>query len=157
MAFANELTEMVESGAGLVVGTVSAEGEPRAQRAWAVSIVDADERRIRFVMSADDPVMVEHLASGNVSLTGAHVSTFHSVQFKGRPVVVEAPSAEDMEMVRAQSEKFFEMVNRVDGNPVEQLRRMLPLETVAVEMIVAEMFDQTPGPSAGRALAEPVP
>ena len=155
MTFASELTRMVESGAGLVVGTVSVDGAPRADRAWGVSVVDPGERRIRFVMSADDTAVLEHLESGNVSLTGAEVSTFHSVQFKGRPVVVESPTADDIEMARTQSERFFEMVNRVDGNPIEQLRRMLPLETVAVEMIVTEMFDQTPGPSAGSALVEP--
>lgn len=157
MTFASELTRMVESGAGLVVGTVSIDGEPRADRAWGVSVVDPDERRIRFVMSADDAAVLEHLESGNVSLTGAEISTFRSIQLKGRTVVVEAPRAEDIEMARTQSEKFFEMVNLVDGNPVEHLRRMLPLETVAVEMVVAEMFDQTPGPAAGRALAEPSP
>jgi hypothetical protein len=157
MTFASELTRMVESGAGLVVGTVSADGEPRADRAWGVSVVDADERRIRFIMSADDPDVLENLESGNVSLTGAEVSTFHSVQFKGRPVLVESPTADDIEMARTQSEKFFAMVNRVDGNPVEHLRRMLPLQTVAVEMAVVDMFDQTPGPTAGSALVEPSP
>lgn len=154
MTFASELTRMAESGAGLVVGTVSVDGAPRADRAWGVSVVDADERRIRFVMSADDPAVLEHLESGHVSLTAAEVNTFRSIQYKGRPVVVEAPTAEDIEMARSQSEKFFEMVNAVDGNPVEHLRRMLPLDTVAVEMTVTEMFDQTPGPSAGSALIE---
>ena len=157
MTFASELTRMVESGAGLVVGTVSADGAPRADRAWGVSVVDADARRIRFVMSADDPAVLEHLESGSVALTGGEVSTFHSVQFKGRPVTVEAPTSEDIEMARVQSERFFQTVHLVDGNPVEQLRRMLPLDTVAVEMVVTEMFDQTPGPSAGSALLEPGP
>jgi hypothetical protein len=157
VALSDELTTMVEVGAGLIVGTVSCDGEPRAERAWAVSVVDGDTRRIRFVMSADDPVVLEHLESGTVSLTGAEVSTFRSVQFKGRPVLVEAPGAEDIELARVQSERFFAAVNRVDGNPVEHLRRMLPLQMVAVEMIVGELFDQTPGPAAGSLLADPVP
>ena len=59
MAFATELVMILETGAGLVVGTVSADGEPRADRAWAASVVDADSRRLRFVMSADDPAVVE--------------------------------------------------------------------------------------------------
>ncbi len=152
MAFATELVMILETGAGLVVGTVSADGEPRADRAWAASVVDADSRRLRFVMSADDPVVVDNLQSGTVSLTGAEASTYQSVQLKGRPLVIEAPTAADVELARLQSETFFEAVHRSDGNPVESLRRILPHRMVAVEMIVEQSFDQTPGPSAGSAL-----
>jgi hypothetical protein len=152
VAFATELTTIVESGAGLVVGTVSADGVPRVDRAWAASVVDAEQRRIRFVMSADDPAVVDNLQSGRVALNGAEVSTYQSVQLKGRPVVVEIPTAADVELARRQSDTFFDAVHRIDGNPMELLRRMLPHEMVAVEMIVEETFDQTPGPAAGTAL-----
>jgi len=153
VAFATELVTILETGAGLVVGTVSADGEPRADRAWAASVVDADSHRLRFVMSADDPAVVDNLQSGMVSLTGAEAISYQSVQLKGRPVVVESPTAADVELARLQSETFFEAVHRSDGNPVEALRRILPHRMVAVEMIVEETFDQTPGPSAGTALA----
>jgi hypothetical protein len=152
MSFATELMNIMETGAGLVVGTVSADGCPRADRAWAASVVDAEARRIRFVMSADDAAVVDNLQSGTVSLTGAEVITYQSIQLKGRPVVVEPPNSADIELARDQSETFFEAVHRSDGNPVEALRRMLPHDMVAVEMIVEESFDQTPGPSAGHSL-----
>jgi xanthine/CO dehydrogenase XdhC/CoxF family maturation factor len=154
VSFADELMSILENGAGLVVGTVSADGTPRADRAWAASVVDADSRRIRFVMSADDAAVVGNLQSGRVSLNGADVRTYQSIQLKGRPVVVEVPTATDVDLARHQSETFFEAVHLTDGNPVEALRRMLPLQMVAVEMIVEESFDQTPGPSAGAALTE---
>jgi hypothetical protein len=146
---------ILETGAGLVVGTVSTDGVPRADRAWAASVVDAERSRIRFVMSADHPDVVDNLQSGRVALTGAEVTTYQSVQVKGRPVVVEAPTVADVELARLQSETFFDAVHRTDGNPIEALRRMLPLEMVAVEMIVEESFDQTPGPAAGTALTGP--
>ena len=152
VAFATELVSILQTGAGLVVGTVSAEGVPRAELAWAATVVDAEGRRIRFVMSADDPAVIDNLQSGRVSLNAADVSTYQSVQLKGRPVVVEAPTASDVELARLQSEAFFAAVHLVDGNPMELLRRMLPHEMVAVEMIVEESFDQTPGPAAGTAL-----
>jgi hypothetical protein len=154
VSFARELMTILGNGAGLVVGTVSAEGIPRADRAWAASVIDAESHRIRFVMSADDADVVANLQSGRVSLNGADVRTYQSVQLKGRPVVVEAPGADDVELARRQSETFFEAIHLTDGNPIEALRRMLPLEMVAVEMIVEEAFDQTPGPAAGAALSE---
>jgi hypothetical protein len=154
MSFATELMNIMETGAGLIVGTVSPEGWPRADRAWAASVVDAEARRVRFVMSADSVAVVDNLQSGKVSLNGAEVSTYQSVQLKGRPVVVEAPTSADIELARVQSETFFEAVHRTDGNPIEALRRLLPHEMVAVEMIVDESFDQTPGPSAGLSLGD---
>ena len=149
MAFASELMAMIDSGAGLIVGTVSAEGEPRADRAWAAVVLDEQGRRVRFVMSADDPAVVRNLEAGSVSLTGAQVVTYQSIQLKGRPVVVEPPTADDIEVARVQTAAFFDAVHRTDGNPREALWRMLPLQMVAVEMIVEETFDQTPGPAAG--------
>lgn len=149
MSFASELMAMIDSGAGLVVGTVSPDGEPRADRAWAAAVVDEQGRRVRFVMSADDPAVMRNLETGAVSLTGAEVLTYQSIQLKGRPVVVEPPTADDVDAVRVQSGTFFDAVHRVDGNPLEALWRMLPLQMVAVEMIVEETFDQTPGPGAG--------
>lgn len=152
MAFGADLMATIAAGSALVVGTVSAEGEPRAHRAWATSVVDADANRIRFVMSGDDPDLLEHLESGAVSLTGADVTTYRSAQLKGRPVLVEPPTAADLELAGEHSEAFFEAIHRTDGNPLDLLRRMLPQRMLSVEMIVEETFDQTPGPKAGSAL-----
>jgi len=149
VVFGSDLQPVVEAGMALVVGTVSVDGEPRAHRAWSATVVDPDEPRIRFVMSADDPDVVAHLESGAVSLTGANVVTYASMQVKGRPVVVEAPTADDMECARVSTDAFFDSVVRFDGDPTELLVRMLPLTYLAVEMIVDEAFDQTPGPKAG--------
>jgi hypothetical protein len=155
VSFATELMTILETGAGLVVGTVSADGVPRADRAWAASVVDAEERRLRFVMSADSPTVVDNLQSGRVALTGAEVATYQSVQLKGRTVAVEPATADDVELVRHQSETFFDAVHRTDGDLPEALRRLLPHEMVAVEMIVEESFDQTPGPAAGGPIPPP--
>ena len=148
--FGSELTTMIEDGAGLVVGTVGHDGEPRAARAWSALAVDPDERRIRIVVGADDPVTVENLAVGaTIALNGANVRTFRSVQLKGKIVAVEPATADDLDTARVQSERFLQAVHETDGNPLEQLRRMLPLDVVAVEVVVDEMYDQTPGPEAG--------
>lgn len=148
--FASELTSMIEAGAGLVVGTAGADGEPRATRAWAATVVDPDARRLRVVVSADDPVSVANLRPGAaVALNGADVRTFRSVQLKGRVVTVEPPTPDDFDAARVQSDRFLQMVHETDGNPLESLQRILPVEVVVVEIGIEEMYDQTPGPEAG--------
>ncbi len=153
MAFGTDLQPVVEAGMSLVVGTVSADGEPRAHRAWSAVVVDPGERRLRFVMSNDDPDLIAHLGSGAVALTGANVATYASMQVKGHVVAVESPTADDLARTRHSIDTFFETINRTDGNPMEHLVRMLPEMYVAVDMIVDETFDQTPGPKAGSAWA----
>jgi hypothetical protein len=156
--FAVQLESMIRTGAGLVVGTVSDDGRPRADRAWSATVIDPTEPRVRFVMSADDPEVDRNLATSPlVALTGADVATFRSVQIKGRPVVVEDPSPDDLELVHTQRERFLQAIEETDGNPVAELRRMLPHRMLAVEMVVTESYDQTPGPGAGVALDRAAP
>ena len=153
--FGAELETMIESGAGLVLGTVDSRGTPRGVRAWSATVVDRRSQTVRVVFGADDAVAVENMASGRVALTAADVSTFRSVQMKGRVVAVESPTDGDIELTRDQTERFFAALLVTDGNPIEMLQRMLPVETMVVELEVDEQYDQTPGPGAGASLGTP--
>jgi hypothetical protein len=145
-----ELIALIEAGSGLVVGTVGADGEPRAIRAWGASLLDEAGQRVRVVMSGDDPVTTTNLAAtGTIALTAADVRTFRSVQFKGRVVATSAPTPADLELAARGTEAFFRAVNETDGDPLEQLQRLLPHAMLAVEFVVDEVYDQTPGPRAG--------
>ncbi len=152
--FGTELTAMTEAGAGLVVGTIDRDGVPRGIRAWAVLVVDADAQRLRIVLTADDRQIVENLGAGRVAVTAADVRTLRSVQLKGRIVTLETPTGDDIELARVQTDRFFEAVVETDGNSLLQLELMMPAEMVAIEMIVDEQYDQTPGPTAGSVLRE---
>lgn len=151
-AFGSDLLTMLEAGAGLVIGTVDEDGAPRGTRVWAFSVVDPDACRIRVVFTADDPIVVDNLATGRVAVTGCDVRTFRAVQLKGRVVAVDSPTADDVDVARDQTDRFFQAVRATDGNPIELLERMLPHEMAVVEVIVEEQFDQTPGPAAGAVL-----
>jgi hypothetical protein len=144
-----QLNKMLETGAGLVIATVGADGEPRAARAWSWSLVAPTTDRLRVAVCADDPITVADLTNGTVAVTAADVATFESLQVKGRVVAVEAPDAVDLERVRRHSEVFFGRVHAIDGNPVELLLRMLPNDIVMIELVVEQAYDQTPGPDAG--------
>jgi hypothetical protein len=152
--FGSELTTMIEAGAGLIVGTVDSEGAPRGIRAWGARVVDVEGQRVRIVLTADDRRIVDNLSLGRAAFTAADVRTLRSVQLKGRVVTVEPPTPDDVALTRSQIDRFFEVVNKTDGNPLEQLELMLPTEMVAIEVVVDEEYDQTPGPTAGAALRQ---
>jgi hypothetical protein len=65
---------------------------------------------------------------------------------------MDEPTPADLELAEFQTERFFVAVSQTDGNPMEMLVLMLPSTRIALEMIVDEQYDQTPGPTAGTAL-----
>lgn len=151
----SDIPTIVDGGASLVVATVSEDGEPRAARAWATTVVDPEALRVRIAMAADDDVAVGNLATGTIALTAADVRTLRSVQLKGRVMAVEPATAADLQRVVEHSDRFFDAVHETDGNPLPLLRRLLPHRVVAVELSVDEAFDQSPGSGAGEALRTP--
>lgn len=150
--FSSDLMEMIEAGCGLIIGTVAADGEPRATRGWGVRVVDPDRRRVRVLMGADDPVSIANLGNGRIALTGANVRTLRSVQLKGRVVGTETATSDDLALVAETSAAFFRAIHEVDGNPLALIERLLAAEVIAVEFDVEEMYDQSPGPAAGAAV-----
>jgi len=146
----NELTTplfcLVQEGVGLLLGTVGLDGSPRGTRAWGIRIV---EDRLRVTFGADDPQVVANARDGVVAVTGADVRRLRSAQVKGTVVRLVEADAEDMAAVEEQSELFFQAIHETDLDEIDVLRRMLPARMMALEMSVAEVYDQTPGPRAG--------
>lgn len=147
-----QLDGAIAAGNGLIVGSVGSDGEPRATRAWSAVVTNHTTRHVRVVVSADDPATEEHLNGGVLALTGAHILTLQATQLKGPVVAVEEPTASDIHTMAAHSTAFFDAVMATDGNPIELLQRLLPTRVVAVEFLVEEIYDQSPGPGAGERL-----
>ena len=151
--FSSDVMSILEAGTSLIVGTVGADGEPRATRAFALTIVDEAADRVRVVMSADDPVAVEHVRTGAIAVTAADVRTLRSVQLKGRITAVEPSTEHDRETMEEHSSMFFQAIVDTDGYEYDVTRRMLPIEVISVEFVVDELFNQSPGPGAGSPVA----
>ena len=74
------------------------------------------------------------------------------MQVKGVVTVVREPEAADLERVERHVRSFVAEAERI-GAPVELSRRMFVRSgLVAVGFSIDEVFDQTPGPTAGRRL-----
>lgn len=146
---------MLGAGSGLVVGSVTIEGEPHAVRAWSAEVLERRPLRLRLAVSADAPETVPSLDGRPVALTAADVRTVDSFQLKGTGVAMGPPDEHDRSVIAEQSEAFLRAIEETDGDPVDQLRRLLPNVIEMVELVATEMYDQTPGPHAGDALGAP--
>ncbi len=136
-------------GSGIVVGVVGLDGRPLALRAWGLDV--AADNELRVVMGLDE-ALVDHLPGRPIAVTSSEVRTFRSHQVKGTARAVHPATPEDEELAASQTAVFFEVVHEIDGNPIELLRRLLPARYHTVEMIVSEVFEQSPGPNAGSSI-----
>jgi len=136
-------------GSGLVAGLVDHDGEPLSTRAWSVVFLPGSTDRIRVVLADDGEHLTPHLVGTRMALTGSDVETYVSRQVKGEVQTVDDATPEDRREMAIQSRTFMQKVHDVDGNPVEILERMVTGRVKVVEMVVDEIFDQTPGPGAG--------
>ncbi|MBK5288993.1 MAG: pyridoxamine 5'-phosphate oxidase family protein [Acidimicrobiia bacterium] len=133
----------------LIVGTVSAEGVPRATRGWGTTIVPG-ESEFRLLLDADDETTLENLrATGAIAVTGACVRTLRSVQVKGRVRSIETPTALDLAMADRHAAMMFLAIEETDGTPCEIGHRLVPADFVVCLVDAHVLFDQTPGPAAG--------
>jgi predicted pyridoxine 5'-phosphate oxidase superfamily flavin-nucleotide-binding protein len=152
-----EVAALLETGVSLIVCTVDAQGMPDANRAWSTKVLDGGAR-LRITISDDSHGLIDNLhATGRLAITYTEIEVLTSYQVKGRMTSEIGPeSGDDAARRAAYIEAFCANVKHVNGTPRELLDRLMPSSFLVFEMDVDEVFDQTPGPSAGRQLA-PVP
>lgn len=155
-----DIAARLGDGCSLIVGLVGPDGRPVAARASSFDLA-ADGRRAVVLVPAHE------LASSGlpldedldlaIAVTGADVRTLASAQVKGRVRGVAAGTEADLDRARRAYEAFAAAVLETDGFEAEAMARWVPAAVVRVEVEAEEVFDQTPGPGAGRLLARSDP
>ena len=147
-----EVAEQLESACSLLVGTVGESGVPDATRGWGVEVLGPD--RLRVLLSTEAARTLANLADGGrVALTTTHFFTMVSWQLKGRATSVAPATAPDRIRHDAFCSGCVQTLHESDGAPEEVIWRLVPADIVACEMVVEQVFDQTPGPGAGACIA----
>lgn len=147
------LTAFLERGCAMVIGTVSSDGVPHAQRGWGCSVTGPTT--LRLLVDSSDPVLLEHVGSGGrIAVTSADVRDLRSVQIKGRVTHVEPATAADLDRCEEHNEELFADIQQTDFFPRRLTERMVPPGYLVAVLEVEELFDQTPGPGAGARVSE---
>jgi hypothetical protein len=153
-----DLIPLFESGCSMVVGLVTDGGEPFAVRAWGAQVTGSAPRRVRVLLPAGSMAaggfLVGREARRPIGLTASHVATLESIQLKGTAYDFAPATAEEITFAAAQTRRFIDQVIAVDGDAFAHMQRLVPTDYVTCTIDVDELFDQTPGPAAGRRLEE---
>ena len=149
--FDEETRGFLESGCGLIVGTVAADGAPYAGRGWGLDVLDVGPpAHLRLLLDRDDEETIAHVVAGAaIAVTATNIRTLRSIQLKGRAIAPEVLTPEDEARGHAYIDEFFADVEAVDGVPRERFEHFVPSGFVVCTFEAHEHFDQTPGPGAG--------
>ncbi|HVM52643.1 MAG TPA: hypothetical protein VM262_05555, partial [Acidimicrobiales bacterium] len=121
---------------------------------WGLQVLSREPFTARLLVAAADGDALEHLADGGrLAVTAAVVATNRSRQLKGTVAALEPATAADRARAGAYADAFFADVEASDGTPRPLLERLLPAGYVAATVTFDELYDQTPGPTAGTPLA----
>lgn len=144
----------MEGGVSLLVGSRNAELRPACARAFGVEIEAASGTATLFLPAAGAQLTLSNLReNGLIALTFSRPIDHRSLQVKGRVVSI----TEANERQQRVQERYFSLFCeglRYSGMRESLLRRIRYSPSWAVCFRIESMFDQTPGPGAGRVAKE---
>lgn len=148
-----ELVEYMESGVSLLVGTRNAARRPSSARAYGVEINAPSNTATVFIAAPGSQITLSNLRdNGQLALTFSRPIDHRSLQVKGRVLSI----TETDERQRGLQDRYFSRFAEglvFTGLQQSLLRRIRYFPSYAVHFQLESMFDQTPGPGAGRTTA----
>ena len=145
------VVKFIRGGVAVGVATRDNDLRPEFARGWGPD-VSADGTSVTLCVSAPEGsrTRTNLKRNGAVAIGFSPPTIARAVQVKGIATVLGEPQATDLERVERHVRSFVAEAERV-GAPAELSQRMYaPAGLVAIRFLVDEVFDQTPGPTAGR-------
>jgi pyridoxamine 5'-phosphate oxidase-like protein len=147
------VVEFIHGGVAVGVATRDDDLRPAFARGWGPE-VSADGRSLTLCVTAPEGsrVRANLERNGAVAVGFSPPTIARAVQVKGVAAGTREPDADDLERVERHVRSFVAEAGRI-GAPAELSQRMfVGTGLVAIQFPIDEVFDQTPGPTAGRRL-----
>lgn len=143
----------MHGGVAVTIATRDAELRPAFTRAWG-PLVAEDARTLTLCVIA--PLGSETRANleenGAIAIGFSPPTIARALQVKGVAVELRDPETRELDRAERHLEAFAAEALTI-GYPPELPRRLHnPPDFLTVELSIDEVFDQTPGPSAGKRL-----
>jgi hypothetical protein len=147
------LTEFLEQGLAIHIGTRNARMEPNGCRVTAVRVEDQGRQLVAYLPKAATPAVLEDLRSnGQAALSFARPADDRAVQVKGEFIDAADAAEADGEFVLAQIQALQRQLEHI-GIPAKASETWKLWPCTAVRIRVTAIFSQTPGPDAGAVLS----
>jgi hypothetical protein len=145
-----ELAEFVEGGLSMLIGTRDAALRPQVERAVGAFVSPDRESVTAYLNKALAAKTIANLNdNGRVALTFSRPYDHRTLQLKGQLIGLRDGTEEDRVKQERWLAGFVEHLYII-GLPRSVVRQLKIFPSVAVTMRIEDIFDQTPGPGAGR-------
>jgi hypothetical protein len=144
-----ELVAFFDAGVAMIGASAEPDGVPEAFRVCGATLDGADN--VRALVSSNAERTFQSLRPGlRLSLLFTDITTFTSVQVKGLVARgPEAPGPAESALIERYEGAFGDALAQI-GHPPALLESIRPRSVFVVTMAIEELYDQTPGPNAGR-------
>ena len=148
------IVDLLKTGVSVLVGTRDASRIPECTRAWGVH-VGADRGTVKIFLSETfaGKTLDNLRENGMIAVSCTRPTDHITCQVKGRVQWIKPMTSAERELSRRWHREFMAELQAI-GVPAELSDGWIAEPTVAVEIAVIEVFDQTPGPGAGRKVGE---
>jgi predicted pyridoxine 5'-phosphate oxidase superfamily flavin-nucleotide-binding protein len=141
--------ELLQTGVSVVVGTRDASLTPECTRAWGIRVETDGASVTIFLAETIAQKTLENLRENGMLAVSCTRPTDHlACQLKGRARNIRAIKTADREASQRWRRDFLAELTAI-GVPSELTQAWIVEPTLAVEMDVTDVFEQTPGPGAG--------
>ena len=152
MRIGDEVAELLSRGVATIVASRDEELRPEIARGWGINLDTYRAEATLCIEAAKGSTMRSNLeGNGAIAVTCSLPTSYRTVQLKGEAFELRAPTPEQLVDVERHAEAFAHEAEQV-GLPTGAGRRLVDPELTAVTFSVRELYDQTPGPSAGSPL-----
>jgi hypothetical protein len=148
------LTEFLEHGLAIHIGTRDAAMRPNGCRVTAVRVEDQGRRLVAFLPKAATAAVLDDLRSnGQAALSFARPTDDRAVQVKGQFISARDADASEEAFVLGQWRSLIAELDAIGLAALTSTNTWLMWPCVAVTIRVTAIFSQTPGPEAGAVLS----
>lgn len=147
----DELARFVRGPVAAFLATADAMAVPDATRVAGVAVLDGHRMRL-LISAAARTARANAVAGARLGVLITDITTYRSVQWKGRVLsATDARTPGDLALLHHHVETFRASSHLVGVQP-EKADRIFFTDVVPLVVEVDAVFDQTPGPGAGRRL-----
>ena len=148
------LTEFLERGLAIHIGTRNTALRPNGCRVTAVRVEDQGRNLVAFLPKAVDPAVLADLQNnGQAAISFARPTDDRAVQVKGEFISLRDAQPDEEKFVLGQWQSLLTELDIIGLAALTSTSTWLMWPCVAVKIRVTAVFSQTPGPEAGAVLS----
>lgn len=147
------LTEFLEQGLAIHIGTRNEALLPNGCRVTAVRVEDQGRNLVAYLPKAATTAVLDDLQSnGQAAISFARPTDDRAVQVKGEFISMRDADPEEETFVLGQWQSLLKELDIIGLAELTSTSTWLMWPCVAVKVRVTAVFSQTPGPEAGSVL-----